>query len=138
MNEPTTSPSAGSDGPGPLAGVRIVDLTTILMGPMASRILADHGAVVGLQFALARCVPLAGIERADLEIHLGGDTVPQVDLEAPGGLAVLLQVDAESIGDHRVVDIRIHADGVDDHVERDRNRSLYERVFALDDQLPAI
>lgn len=33
-------------GAGALDGVRIVDLTTILMGPLATRILADHGADV--------------------------------------------------------------------------------------------
>src|SRR5579871_6475638 len=38
--------SEGSPGPGPLAGLRLIELGTLLAGPFAGRLLADMGAEV--------------------------------------------------------------------------------------------
>ena len=83
--------TAGSPAPGALAGVRVVDLTTVLMGPLADPILGDHGADVIRLESLggdsvrnslpARSPAMSGM---GLNLHRNKRSV-SLDLKSPGG-----------------------------------------------------
>lgn len=89
---------------GPLAGVRVIDLTTVVMGPMASRMLGDLGAdviridspVVDLMRNLdPKHSP--GMSGVALNLHRNKRSV-LLDLKSPAGKQALLDLVATSNG----------------------------------------
>lgn len=86
MEQPSEAGSVGA-----LDGVRIIDLTTVLMGPLASRYLGDHGADVirvdGPTVDSMATDP-SGLSGIALDTHRNKRSV-QLDLKTEAGLAAM-------------------------------------------------
>ncbi len=78
--------------PGALEGVRVVDLTTVLMGPLASRMLADHGAdvihIAPMHAKESISVDDGGIGAIALDIHRNKRSI-KLDLKSDHGKKAL-------------------------------------------------
>lgn len=91
--EPGTAAQPVAPGTGPLAGLRIVDLTLAMAGPLSTQRLGDMGAEV---------IKIEGPTRPDFtrvapmaDIHLGGETTPYLTLNRnKKSLALDLKSDA--------------------------------------------
>lgn len=85
-------------GAGPLAGIRILDLTAVVFGPLATQILGDYGAdvikVEGLEGDLMRAngaVKSPGLSSIHLTINRNKRSVA-LDLKRPAGVQALLKI----------------------------------------------
>ena len=84
---------------GALDGIRVVDLTTVLMGPLATRILGDHGAdviqVVSPATALSTMDDRAGMSSIALDLHRNKRSMA-LDLKSESGKQALWDLIASS------------------------------------------
>jgi alpha-methylacyl-CoA racemase len=82
---------AGAPTAGPLAGLRVLDLSRLLPGPFCSMLLADHGAEVIKVEGTGEGDGLRADPAAFHALNRGKRAV-RVDLKAPGGTEVLLRL----------------------------------------------
>ncbi|MDB5816565.1 MAG: CoA transferase [Rhizobacter sp.] len=98
---PRATIEGGVDEPaGPLAGIRVLDFTTVVLGPLATRILGDLGAEVikveGIEGDLMRANGVSrnpGMSSIFMAINRNKRSIA-VDLKAPDGRQVFLDLAA--------------------------------------------
>jgi crotonobetainyl-CoA:carnitine CoA-transferase CaiB-like acyl-CoA transferase len=89
------APASSRPATGPLAGIRVLDLTSVVLGPVATQILGDYGAdvikVEGLEGDLMRSNGVSkqkGLSSIFLAINRNKRSL-SIDLKSPSGAAAL-------------------------------------------------
>lgn len=90
--------ASAQDMGGPLAGVRIIDMTTVMMGPFATQLLGDYGAdIIKVESpagdSMRAVGPMKHSGMGPLYLHANRNKRSiAVDLKTPDGRAILLKL----------------------------------------------
>jgi alpha-methylacyl-CoA racemase len=95
------SADAGERVRGPLSGLNVLDFSTLLPGPMATRMLSDEGASVAKIERpggedMRRFAPLTGNSSAPWQALNQGKAIIELDLKSPEAMAVILPLVREA------------------------------------------
>lgn len=144
MAEASMPVSKAASRPGPLSGIRVIDMTTVVMGPYATQILADYGADVikveapgGDIMRLAAPARHTGMGAAFLQANRNKRSVV-LDVKKESGRAALLRLCATA--DVFVHNIRTAAMqrarlGADD-LRKDNPRLIYVSLIGYGESGP--
>jgi crotonobetainyl-CoA:carnitine CoA-transferase CaiB-like acyl-CoA transferase len=137
-------PDSASTPAGPLAGIKIIDLTSVMMGPYATMILGDYGAdVIKVESpegdVMRHAAPMRNPQMGAM--YLQGNRNKRsivLDLKKPGGHAALLRLSASAdvfVHNVRPAAMRRLKLGADDLLARNP-RLVYASLHGFGEQGP--
>jgi len=139
-----SSGNARAENPGPLSGVRIIDMTTVVMGPYATQILADYGADVikvespsGDVMRLAAPMRHRGMGAAFLQANRNKRSIV-LDVKKPKGRDALLRLcGTADVFVHNIRSAAMTRAGLGDADVRARNeRLIYASLIGFGESGP--
>ena len=131
ITQPSDAASVAGTGAGPLAGIRVLDMTSVMLGPYATQMLADYGAdVIKIESPEGDSTRATGpaLERGMAATFIGANRGKRsivLDLKHAGACAALMAlIDTADVLIYSMRPQKMAALGLAPDVLRSRNKSL--------------